>query len=123
LIPRLFLNAAILLLPYKDPANVEIITQLSKLMPHPIDGSLRLPRPAKQLAHRALIFNAFIRIGIQTAAYPTQPAAAARFLPVSAPAEQKKAAPKGRFTQSSNYRGAAQNFAVKATNIWRPNKS
>jgi hypothetical protein len=26
------LNAAVLLLPYKDPANVEIITQLSELM-------------------------------------------------------------------------------------------
>jgi hypothetical protein len=26
------LNAAVLLLPYKDPANLQIITQLSKLM-------------------------------------------------------------------------------------------
>jgi hypothetical protein len=32
------LNAAILLLPYKDPANVEIITQSSKLMLTSIDA-------------------------------------------------------------------------------------
>jgi hypothetical protein len=32
MVPQLLLNAAILLLPYKDPANVGIITQLSELM-------------------------------------------------------------------------------------------
>ena len=42
----MFLNAAVLLLSYRDPANREIITQLSKLMRHSADlqrgGALRL---------------------------------------------------------------------------------
>jgi len=35
-----------LLLSYKDPANLEIITQLSKLMPYPVDGPLAPTPPA-----------------------------------------------------------------------------
>jgi hypothetical protein len=47
----LFLNAAILLLPYIDPANPGIITQLSKLMRHSAvckrPPLCALPRPSR----------------------------------------------------------------------------
>jgi hypothetical protein len=39
LVPQLLLNAAVLLLPYKDRANLKIITQLSKLMHSSIQSS------------------------------------------------------------------------------------
>jgi len=58
----LLLNAATLLLPYKDPANPEIITQLSKLMLSFVKfcaaTTVRMPATSAPL-RKGLIFRLF----------------------------------------------------------------
>jgi len=55
------LNAAVLLLPYIDPANAENITQSYKLMLTSIDADLQLFVRAGGRLRKLMIYNNFIR--------------------------------------------------------------